>query len=689
MTGRTGYGQDGNMGVTGRPGEAGEIAGQLAGQLADRLNGEGLALAASGRAGAARRAWRQALALAPDCVPALGNLGNQEAEAGPLDRACRTYLRALALAPGLAALHLMLGTARLKSGRDAEGEAALARALQLAPGYPKAHFNLGIHWLNRGRLAEAEAALRQVLAGDAGNALALAGLAQVLSRSGRTRAARGCVRRALALAPSAGEALAALGQLGFAGADAVLSTRGYRRAEAVSAAGAAAVYAVKNLMLALHYDPRASSAEIYALHRRWAELQPRPDPANPDPANDPAKDGSASDGFPNDPGRRLRLGYLSADLYDHPVGRNVLGLIEHHDRDRFEVHLYDARLYDAREGGGDLAGDAVAARLRAAATSWRPVAGLDDAALAGLIRRERIDLLVILAGHTKGNRIAVAARRPAPVQASLHDLSTSGLDQVDYVFSDAVLAPADGSGPHDERFSEQVVRLPCFYLQAPLPDVRMAGPLAGRSPEREAREGLVLGCSGNPAKLNDRVIALWARVLEALPEARLTLKYHDAFADPGLVEDIAERFAGRGQGRARLAFDGRRGDAPAHLAAIAQFDIALDPFPFNGSTTTYEALWMGVPVVTLAGRRFLGRVGEMMLRQVGLGDLVAADEAAYVAAVVALARDADRRRHLRGDLRGRLLASAMLDAAGYARSVEAAYLRMWREGRETKKRNNE
>jgi predicted O-linked N-acetylglucosamine transferase (SPINDLY family) len=236
---------------------------------------------------------------------------------------------------------------------------------------------------------------------------------------------------------------------------------------------------------------------------------------------------------------------------------------------------------------------------------------------------------------------------------------------MDGFVTDGILNPEDG----EERFSETVLRLPCFYLHMPIEDVSL---------QRRAGEPFTMGSCNNPAKLNDRVIELWSQVLKVIPGSRLMLKYRDSFSDPALVEDFGRRFAAQGIDASRVILDGRRVGRGEHLAFVGQLDVALDPFPFNGSTTTYEALWMGVPVVTLAGRRFVGRVGAAMLHQVGLPDLVAGSLSEYVEIVVRLASDGPRRALLRTDLRRRLLASALMNAPAYARNVEAMYRQMWR-----------
>jgi len=605
----------------------------------ERLNAEGLAAFGARNRREARRCYRQAVALAPAIVSATANLGNLDAEENLLADACGRYRRALASAPGLAALHLMLGTALLRQAQDERGRSSLLKALELSPGHPQAHVNLAVHALKRLRPEEAERHFRAALRGDPNSGAALAGLARTLSELGRLEGVARLGRRALVLEPGARDSLQALAQAAFS-----IGRHGAARLWCARMGAAdTSPEVLRSLMLYLHYDAGATSAEVFDAHRRWALSVPT------------AGIRRSRDEIPS-PDRRLRIGYLSADLFEHPIGRNIVGLLENHDARNVEVFAYAQRWIE----------DAVSRRIRRAAHHWRDIATRTDRQLADLIRADGIDVLVVLAGHTLGNRIDVVPLAPAPVQVSMHDLTTSGLDAMDWFVGDEIVTPAAG----EERFSERVARLPCFYLHMPIEEV----------PVPDARGGpLRLGSCSNPAKLGDAVIATWARVLSRLPDARLALKYRQAYADRTLVGDITNRFASHGVAADRLDFDDRRTGRSQHLAYVGNFDVALDTFPFNGSTTTYEALWMGVPVVGIEGRRFVGRVGASMLHHVGLSDLVAADEEAYVETAVRLAMAAERRRQLRGELRARLKRSPLLDAVGYARDVEALYRMMWRD----------
>jgi predicted O-linked N-acetylglucosamine transferase (SPINDLY family) len=310
----------------------------------------------------------------------------------------------------------------------------------------------------------------------------------------------------------------------------------------------------------------------------------------------------------------------------------------------------------------------VAAQFRGLARAWRVTTGLGDGDVAGAIRQDEIDVLVILAGHTGHNRMGVAAHRPAPVQVSFHDLTTSGLAVMDAWLTDPVLHPAAS----EEQFTERLVRLPCFYLHRP-PD---AAPEIGAPPHR-TRGHITFGSCNNPAKLSLPVIRLWSRILQAVPNSRLLLKYVDWFGDEAVAGRFGRLFETHGIAADRIRFE--RGDLrrAEQLRILNEVDIALDPFPFNGSTTTFEALWMGVPVVTLAGSRFVGRVGASVLTRLDLANLVAETAEDYVRIAVALAADAERLGSLRRSLREQVRASALCNAPAYARSVEAAYRALW------------
>ena len=403
-----------------------------------------------------------------------------------------------------------------------------------------------------------------------------------------------------------------------------------------------------NALFASLYRDDLDAAAITRLHRELAAEIPCPLPAR--------------HGWPNppDPERRLQIGYLSPDLRYHPVASFLAPILAHHDRDRVEVTGY----------ADHPAEDAMTARLRGYAAHWRRCHGWSDQRLAEQIAADGIDILVDLAGHTAGNRASLLKVKPAPLQALYIGYPcTSGLATMDYLISDRWVSPPD----KDNLYTETVCRQPggfwCFEPPEQAPPVAPLPMLRNGCP--------TFGSFNNLPKLSPTTVALWVRVLEAVPAARLVLQAL-AFADAPTREQVRERFAARGIDPGRLdlreptlAFD-------RFLAGYSEIDIALDPLPFNGGTTTCQALWMGVPVITLPGEHFHSRMGLSILRQLELDELVADSAKDYVRTAAVLAADHGRLTALRRTLRERMRASSLCDGPGAARALEASYRTMWR-----------
>lgn len=409
-----------------------------------------------------------------------------------------------------------------------------------------------------------------------------------------------------------------------------------RRAEAAAPADPALASVVLAVM---QYLPWSDPAEVFAAHRRWAKRFGRPQP------RPPRRRGETP----------LRIGYVSADFRRHPVGFLFLPLIEAHDPGAVTAICYAASESE----------DEVTRQIRAAAALWRPAARLDDRALAAQVREDRIDILVDLAGHTAGNRLGLFVDRAAPVQATwLGYYDTTGLE----VFDAALVDPDEVTAGAERWFSEPVVRLPAGRLvyrpPADAPDVARrpdVGPLR-------------LGCFNNPAKIGAEAVRLWARVLDAVPGARLTLKAA-TYADERVCRRYRGMFEAAGVDSTRVDFSGwsPHGEMLAELTAL---DVVLDPLPFSGCLTSLEALWMGVPLVTLEGARPVERQTAALLRRLGLDRLIAGDADGYVSIVRGLAADASARGELRQGLRARMRASSLCDETGFARAVEDTYRRL-------------
>lgn len=610
------------------------------GSRAAALLSQAIQQKSEGNAGEAIRLFQAALALEPGSISALVALGELHREAGRPAEAADHYGRAIALGVNHPGLHNNLGLALMALGRAAEAAASFRRAASLDRSDPAPLSNLGDALTSAGNVGAAEAALEAALKLDPALAAAHLNLGNARRKRDRPAEAVRSYRTACALAPDNPRAH---GNLGL-----VLAESG-RVGEAIPPLARAVELApddpvaASNLCYALCYDAARSPHDVLAEHRRWNErFGPRgrraPPPAAPDPQ------------------RRLRIGYVSPDFRSHPVGAMVAGPLKHHDRAGFQAICYSAVSRP----------DAVTQRLQAAADDWRSIVGMNDEALAALIRADAIDILVDLSGHMAGGRLSAFSPRPAPVQVGWAGYPfSSGSDALDAAIVDAQVAP-DGA---ERLFSERLVRLPRVWTSytppAPLPD---AGPAA--------RGGaIVFGSFNNPQKIDDATIALWARLVAAVPRASLALKA-PAFEDAAVRADFARRFAASGLAPERLAFAGAS-SWELHLAAMADCDIALDPLPYTGATTTIECLLMGTPVVTRAGAAYYRRHAVGMLEDVGLGDLVAADEAQYVERALALAEDGARRARLRGTLRGAMLAAPVSDAAGFTRALEDAYRLLW------------
>lgn len=417
----------------------------------------------------------------------------------------------------------------------------------------------------------------------------------------------------------------------------------YERARALAPASGAVFSA---LLFHRHYLLPVDAQRLFELHRQFGALAA--------PFQEPAAAAR------QDPRRRLRVGYLSPNLSRHSVGYFVAPLLRCHDRSELEVFCYYNHALS----------DDATQRMRKMADGWREIADKDDKTVARMIRDDAIDVLVDLAGHSKGNRLGVFAQRPAPLQMTwLGYPDTTGLPAIGYRVTDATVDPAPAA---EARHTEKLARIDgCFLCYEPPADAPAIATRAAGAP-------IVFSSFNNLAKINPATLALWGRILEAVPDSRLVLK-SAPLSFPDTVDRVVDALEHCGIDPARVDLRGWTSGREQHLDAYGEVDVALDTFPYNGTTTTCEALWMGVPVVTLAGEVHMSRVGASILDCSGLNELIARDEAHYVRIASELAADGARRRMLRQDLRARLLASPLLDHAGFTRKLETVYRAAWRE----------
>jgi predicted O-linked N-acetylglucosamine transferase (SPINDLY family) len=570
-------------------------------------------------------------------------IGLTHHRAGRLELAEEIYRRILVQQPDHPETLYLAGVLAYEAGRSAEAVERLRRATAMAPHRAQYLNSLGLALAAEGRFDEAEVTYRRALDLQPDYALAHNNLGLVLRVHGRLTEAADCYRQALALRPEYAEAHANLGMVLADQGQPQQAVDAYRRALAIRPAWARVH---DHLLHTLHFCPAVSPRELHDEHRRWNALYAAPLASSIRPHHN---NRSLE--------RRLRVGYVSPDFRSHPVGRFLVPLLEAHDRAQVEVFCYSSTR----------SADAITERCVAGSDVFRDVRPLTDEQVAEAVRADQIDILVDLTMHMEDNRLLAFARRPAPVQVSyLAYCSTTGLDAIDYRLSDPYLDPPGG----DETFyAEHTIRLPeTYWCYEPLAECPPVGTLPA------AAEGqLTFGCLNGVCKLNEVTLDAWARVLTAVPTARLLLHAREATDR----RRVGEWLARRGIAAERLAFV-EFAPLEEYFQVYGRIDVALDPFPYGGGTTTCDALWMGVPVVSLAGTTAVGRSGVSILSSVGLQQLVAQDDEQYVRIAAHFAADLPRLADLRATLRERMQRSPLMDAPRFARGVEAAYRSMWR-----------
>jgi predicted O-linked N-acetylglucosamine transferase (SPINDLY family) len=598
------------------------------------------------RPGAAGAELRRALALAPSTALYLHNAARLAAESGRIADAVSCYRRLLALAEHVDR-RAELGRLLHHAGRAAEAVAVFRGLVRLSPDRPEAHGLLGAALAEAGDDGGAAAQLRRVLAlapaaAEAWHTLGLIhGRDPVTSDEAIHAAGRAVLLSPAATAPHLTRAFAFFQQGRIREAFAAR-----RAALALAPSDAEAHYAFLSF---LHLDPDLTPEDQLAwrrrVHRRFS---------------DPLTRAAAPHANDRDPDRRLKLGYLDDRMLCRSThSTNLLPTIEAHDLKQVELFFY-TNLPEAMA-------DDMTARYRAKASVFRFTAGLSDEALAARLREDAIDILVDAASHLTGARARVCAMKPAPIQVTMMQVGSSGMAAMDYAVADPVLLPEGEPG----FFSERVIRLPMGFLFEPVADLTPPlRPVARQGPP-------TFGSLNQLAKIGPAVLALWARVLERVPGSRLLIK-SGGLASPAVRRRIGAFFEDRGIARERLDLRAWTRGYAGHLDTFAEIDVALDCFPYPGMTTSLEAILMGVPVVTLAGDRFAGRIGEAILKVIGHPEWVARDEEAYIAIAQGLALDREGRAGLRRDLRQALLASPLANPRRFTSGLEAALRAAWR-----------
>ena len=559
----------------------------------------------------AEHIFRDILKVQPNNVSALHFIGVIYYQLKEYDSAITYIKKALQFGPDYADAYNNLGSVLQETGRLDEAITCYQKALHLNPNFDRAHYNLGTAFKEKWHVDDAIAQYQTAIRLNPYLIEAYNNLGLALQDQGRVDEAEEYYRRALQLKPD------------FA-------------------------LCYSNLLLLMNYNSRHDAQTIFTEHVRFSRQVAEPlYPAVVHHPND------------RSPYRRLKIGYVSPDFRRHAVNYFIEPVLISHRHEQFEIFCYSDVLRP----------DKVTERLQGYADQWRNIAWMPDEQVAELIRKDGIDILVDLAGHTANNRMLVFARKPAPVQVSWAGyFSTTGLSVMDYKIVDRYTDP---SGKTERFYTETLMRMPesflCYLPDRESPEV---GPLPALSSGR-----ITFGSFNNFTKVTQEVAAVWADILSELPDSLLLMK-GKSFSDSATQLSAIHMFTQRGIARERVIIQ-TPDRPPMHLEAYNLVDIGLDTFPFNGATTTCEAIWMGVPVVTLAGTAAHARAGVSLLTNCGLPELVAGTPEEYVSIAVNLAGDLKRLGVLRGSLRDRMARSVLFDAKRFALDLENCYRTMW------------
>jgi protein O-GlcNAc transferase len=594
------------------------------------------------RYAAAEAVYRQALDVQHDSAIALAQLGNVVKAQGRREEAIEYYQRSLQLVPQQPMTLNNLGVAQLEQGRLELAVVALESAIRLKPDYGWAYSNLSNASRARGQISAAIAQARRALelqpaSAEAQNSL---GAAQLLERS--LDAAAAAFQQAIALKPAYGAAWVNLGNTRAAQGNLAEALDCYRRAMQIDPHDP---LPHSNLVYMLHYDPACDAHGLTTEHQRWQARHAAPlKPPVLEYAN------------ARDPDRKLKIGYVSPHFCDHCQAFFLAPLLAHHDREQFEIHCYAEVVRP----------DAITDQLRSHADGWHPTPGKSDAQVAESIQADGIDILVDLSLHMERNRLLVFARKPAPIQVTwLGYPSTTGLDTIDYRLTDPFLDPP---GMNDQWYSEESIRLPdTFWCYDPLTSEPEVNALPALSSSQ-----FTFGCLNNFCKVNDRVLEQWARVLLAVPCSRLMIACH-----PGAHRHHPlEVFQAAGVEPQRIDFVPFSKRKP-YLERYHHIDLALDTFPYNSHTTSLDALWMGVPTVTLMGTTPVARAGWSQLSNLGLTEFAATSADDFVKIAAHFAGHLPELNLIRSSLRSRMQQSPLMDGTRFARQIGTAYRTMW------------
>lgn len=553
--------------------------------------------------------------------------------------------------PSTLAALLDKGGKAQRSGDLEQAISCYTKAIRLSPNNAFALHELGLAYNLKGEMAKAESFYRLASSLDPEMASAHYNLGNLLISQGKIVEALACHQRAVQLEPDNVDALSNIGVAFYELGQMPLAIEYFNKSLAINP-GSAPLHST--LVSALHYLDTASAADILQNAKQWWDAHGRPLYRKVLHRN------------PIDPARKLKVGYISPDFREHSIYYFITPLLKAHDRTHFDIFCY-----------ADISRpDWATNEIKGLSDHWRDITQAADEAVALTIERDGIDLLIDLAGHMTGNRLRVFAQKPAPVQISwLGYPGTTGLPTIDYRLVDEVTDPL---GEADHGHSEELVRLPgCFLCYQPPAEDIDPGP-----PPHLASGVFTFGSFNNPAKISPALLTTWAAILGKLPNSRLLLKGKH-LDDCGAQDSLRATFTRLGIEAAQICFSPHLPSRREHLALYNDIDLCLDTFPYNGTTTTLEALWMGVPVLTLRGKRHASRVGASILQAIGRPELITDTPQAYIETAIRLAAEPLALGTRGAALRSQLLASPLCETRRFAQGVESAYRRAWQKWGET------
>lgn len=647
---------------------------------ADAIVNQGFCHAHSGQSGKAERSFVSALRIEPGHAIANNALADIAFRKSQYDKAEQCARRAIETDPDGIEYYLTLARILRQLNRNSEAEDIYRSALRIHPHNPTLIVELGSTLREQNLFDEAEEHYKNALKIAPRNTKVLSGAGAFYRSISRFEEALDAYERYIAIKPDDAGMLNNLaitmrdlnrfeeaehyylecakreneksyvynnlGILAMEMAKPEESIKYYKKALAERPGYSGAH---SNMLFYMNYLSDMSARDIFEEHKHYEVMQ-----------TEPLMEGTCVHGNDPSPDRKLKIGYVSADFYGHAVSYFIEPALKHHDRDNFEVYCY-ANVKKP---------DGVTKRLKSYVDHWYYIHTLKPKEIADLIRQHGIDILVDLSGHTAGNKLKAFALKPAPVQVTwIGYPNTTGLDTVDYRFVDPITDPP---GIADEVHSEKLWRLPhCFTCYNPQTELPVSEELAAKKTGQ-----VTFGSFNNASKLSPATIEAWARILNSVENSRLVLK-SASLVDKGTQSRFSDMFDSFGVSPERVEMLGKMGSHD-HMRLYDTIDIALDPFPYNGTTTSCEALFMGVPIIAVLGDRHAARVTGSLLHQVGLGDLVATDVDGYVEKAVELAGDPDRIEDIRINLRENMLKSPLCDQPAHARDLEQAYRDMWK-----------